>query len=130
MDLFLRRTVMSKESTIGPLTIDGAFQCFCLELPWKDNKPGISCIPPGKYRVTVYYSPDRQYLVPLLHGVPDRQMIEMHIGNWAKDTHGCLLVGKTAGADYIGQSAPAFQDLRIKVMNAIDQTEEVWIEIK
>lgn len=130
MDLNLKRTVFTKKSTIGPLTIAEGFDCFILECPWKENRPNFSCIPPGRYRVTLYLSPSRGYVVPLLHGVPDRTEIEMHIGNWPKDTRGCLLPGRTAGADYVGQSALAFNLLVTKIMSAIDQLEEVWIGIK
>jgi hypothetical protein len=130
MDLNLRRTVFTKESTIGPLTIAEDFECFILEPSWKENRPNFSCIPPGRYRITLYLSPSRGDVVPLLHGVPGRTAIEIHIGNWAKDTHGCLLTGRVAGADYVAQSALAFNLLVTKIMSAIDQAEEVWIDIK
>jgi hypothetical protein len=129
MDLSLKRTVCTKESTIGPLMIADAFECFMLEPPWRDNRPNVSCIPPGRYRITLYLSPSQGYVVPFLHGVPDRTEIEMHIGNWAKDTKGCLLPGLVAGADCVARSALAFNLLVTKIMAAIDQAEEVWIKI-
>lgn len=130
MDLLLKRTVFTKESTIGPLIIDGGLECFILEPPWKDNKPDISCIPPGRYRITLCLSPSRGYVVPLLHAVPGRSEIEIHIGNWPQDTKGCLLPGRVAGADYVARSALAFNLLVTRIKSAIDQPQGVWIEIK
>lgn len=130
MDLILKRTVFTKESTIGPLTIDGGLECFILEPPWQENKPNFSSIPPGRYRITLHLSPSREYVVPLLHGVLGRSEIEIHIGNWPKDTKGCLLPGRTVGADYVSQSALAFNLLMTRIMSALDQEETVWIDIR
>jgi hypothetical protein len=129
MDLVLERTVFTKESTIGPMIIDREFECFILEPPWRGNQPNLSCIPPGRYRITLWLSPSRGYVVPLLHRVPDRKEIEIHIGNWPQDTKGCLLPGRVAGADYVARSALAFNLLVTRIKSAIDQGEEVWIEI-
>jgi hypothetical protein len=130
MNLHLVRTVFTKASTIGPLEIDGEHTCFILELPWNDNKHDISCIPLGKYKVVLAKSPKRDYIVPLLQGVPGRDGIEIHIGNYPHDTHGCLLPGITTGSDFVGQSGDAFSILRLKVAQGEDTEEGVWITIE
>lgn len=33
------------------------YSCDCLELPWLDNKTGVSCIPEGLYKVIKHNSP-------------------------------------------------------------------------
>ncbi len=82
----------------------GAFSCFTMELPWKDNRPNISCIPAGRYKVTIRVSPrfGQVYHVTEVEG---RSSILIHSGNFAGDkslglrTHsqGCILVGKYTG---------------------------------
>ncbi len=55
MELTLTR-VYKSGGTNGTLTLNGHFVCFTLELPWKDNKQDISCIPEGKYELKARYS--------------------------------------------------------------------------
>ncbi|MDE2233673.1 MAG: hypothetical protein KGJ90_06250 [Patescibacteria group bacterium] len=61
-----------------------------------DNQPKISCIPKGSYQVTRYNSPSKGEDF-LLHDVPDRSMIELHVGNTVDNTEGCILVGRVYG---------------------------------
>ena len=72
--------------------ISKVFECKTLELPWKDNKKEISCIPAGTYQVRKHNSPTfgRCFKV---HDVPGRSEILIHKGNFNRDTHGCILVG-------------------------------------
>jgi hypothetical protein len=69
------------------------FTCKTLELPWKDNKHKISCIPVGTYDVIKFDSPHNGNVF-LLQNVPDRGDIEIHAGNYHTDILGCILVGK------------------------------------
>lgn len=71
---------------------------FSLEPPWKENKRNESCIPEGTYEAVLYDSPSKG-IVYLLKDVPDRSMIEIHKGNFNKDSTGCILVG--SGFQYI-----------------------------
>lgn len=84
-------TWINPDCTIGRLRC-GDFQCFTLELPWRDNARGISCIPAGNYSARLYDSP-RHGMVALLDGVPGRSMIEIHAGNYTTQIEGCILVG-------------------------------------
>ena len=82
--------------TIGRLNIFQdeihLFSCFTLELPWKDNKTNISCIPKGTYLVIPYKSSSKGD-VYLLQNVENRSYIEFHVGNYYSDIRGCILVG-------------------------------------
>lgn len=80
------------DCTLGRLFF-GNFHCFTLELPWKDNAPGVSCIPIGSYPASRYHSPHLDHDVLLLSGVPGRQSIEVHFGNYTRQIEGCILVG-------------------------------------
>jgi Family of unknown function (DUF5675) len=91
------------QGTFGTLTLEGGWTCRTVELPWKDNQRGISCIPAGTYQASVVHSPHLNRDVYMLANVPGRQEIEIHNGNFAGDeslgyesqVHGCILVGRT-----------------------------------
>lgn len=79
------------------------YQCVALELPrikipYRINARSVDCIPEGIYPATHYYSPLKG-LVFLLHDVPGRDAVEVHIGNYVAglklDSQGCILVGKS-----------------------------------
>jgi hypothetical protein len=91
MNIVTLTTWSTADCTIGRLNY-GLFKCLTLELPWLDNQRNISCIPAGDYIATHYDSP-KHGPVLLLHGVPDRDFIEVHSGNYTRDVLGCILVG-------------------------------------
>jgi len=82
--------------------------CETLELPWKNNQHNISCIPEGKYLCKIAYSPVHKRDVYWIQNVPNRDSVEIHIGNFTKDTKGCILLGITRAHDYILRSKEAF----------------------
>jgi len=88
--------------TLGDLTVyDGkevVFQCKTLELPWKENKKKISCIPEGSYLVKKRESHSkRPYDHFHIQNVPNRDWILIHIGNLYTHIQGCILVGEKFG---------------------------------
>jgi len=92
----LQRTVQTDDFTFGEfITDDGDVLCKTIELPWKDNQHGISCIPAGHYTAKRRFSPKHGYDLFGIENVPDRSDIEIHIGNFPKDSLGCVLVGAT-----------------------------------
>lgn len=78
--------------------------CYTLELPWRHNLHGLSCIPSGEYHVVMRGS-DHFGPVYCLQDVPNRSGILMHAGNFAGDVQkgflshvlGCILLGDTFG---------------------------------
>lgn len=85
--------------TLGHLTVyDGLkkiFECSTLELPWKDNKTDISCIPDGSYWVDKYLSPTKgRGIVFQFSNVKGRSNVQIHVGNFNRDILGCVLVGQ------------------------------------
>ena len=116
INLLLIRDTFSKESTIGELFINGERICDTLENPWQDNQRNISCIPEGVYPVRLRLpreSGTRDYIHLLVKDVKDRDYILIHIGNTAKDTSGCILVGLGSQQDFVSNSTLAM-DLLIK----------------
>lgn len=75
-----------------------------MELPWRDNATGKSCIPPGTYQAEIYNSP-KHGQVYMLQGVPGRSDVEIHAANFAGDSSlgwACELLGCIAPAMSIG----------------------------
>jgi hypothetical protein len=97
------RTKRSHHGTEGILST-GSFTCFTIELPWKDNLPNISCIPPDAYLATPRRSPKFGNVFHVTN-VEGRSHILIHSGNFAGDvekglrTHvqGCILLGRYRG---------------------------------
>ena len=75
----------------------GDLELETLELPWKNNGVGISCIPPGRYQTKMLWSVRFGRMMPRLLNVPDRSGILIHSGNNAENTEGCILVGTLRG---------------------------------
>ena len=116
INLLLIRNTFSKKSTIGELFLNGERICDTLENSWQDNQRNISCIPEGVYPVRLRLpreSATRDYIHLLVKDVKDRDYILIHIGNTAKDTSGCILVGLGTEQDVVHNSVLAM-DLLIK----------------
>lgn len=77
--------------------------CNILELPNKENKQRISCIPEGEYEVVPHTSPKfgRCFWVK---NVENREGILIHGGNTVDDIKGCLLPGIRQRKGFVGSS--------------------------
>lgn len=130
MNLKLIRKDFTEESTIGELYVDGEFECFILEDTVRDTKIyGKTAIPYGVYDIKITHSPRFKRHLPLLLNVPNYQGVRIHVGNYPKDTEGCLLPGKTKGKDFVGNSKIAFNELYRKMVRATERGETLSIEI-
>lgn len=88
----ITRTKESSYQTLGILQF-GDFSCKTLELPWKNNERRVSRIPSGEYECVPHQSPkfgDSLWV----QDVPNRSEILIHLGNYYRDTLGCILVGR------------------------------------
>lgn len=96
--LSLVRGFMTDKVTLGHLKADGQNHepFYTLELPWKNNRNQISCIPTGVYRC-VPYSGTQFKDVYHVEDVPNRDAILIHAGNTVDDIKGCILLGLSAG---------------------------------
>ena len=120
VSLLIIRDIFTDVSTIGRLFLNGELLCDTLELPYKDNQRSISCIPAGQYKVRMRYpreSGTRDYLHLLIQDVPNRDYILFHIGNTAKDTRGCVLVGIGTEQDFVKNSQLAMELLMKEIIN-------------
>jgi hypothetical protein len=107
----LTRTETGDEGTFGNLVTDSMFHVYSLELPWRDNAVGKSCIPPGTYRCEMRDSPKHGKCYHVLK-VSGRTDVLIHAANWAGDAEkgfksqlqGCISVGRAINT-HIGQMA-------------------------
>ena len=157
MELILKRIAKRKAYTIGRLSLspdpspvergepkasptggglEGAYFCDTLEPTWRDYEHGAykvkgrSAIPEGRYAVVISYSPKFKQWLPILLGVPKFVGIRIHAGNTAKDTEGCILVGKNREVGKVLDSRKWLYELKQKIVEAKDKGEAVWITIK
>ena len=129
MELHLQRTY-HQNGTNGFLTLEGDFLCYTIELPYRDNRRGLSCIPEGNYGLEIRYSPRfKNHL--LVENVPGRTLILIHPANNAlTELKGCIapvteLTGIGKGTD----SQPAFMRVKNLVYDAIHAGERARLII-
>ena len=108
----LRHPRASADCTLGTLVFDNGDTFQTLELPWRDNKPNVSCIPQGYYDVVRHTSPSKGDCYEVLD-VPAREHILIHVGNFPTDTQGCILIGVDRKNGAIQQSKLALQMLKL-----------------
>lgn len=138
MNLLLTRVFFFDDRTVGRLFIDDIYFCDTLEDKNRDidhngifnnNEQkvyGETCIPFGKYKVEVTYSPKFKRKLPILLDVPNFEGIRIHRGNDIKDTLGCILVGDINKHNKLINSTITEKAL-VDILN--NTKEDVYIEI-
>ena len=148
MELILERIAKRKTYTIGRLYIqrrvddeylagtENQYFCDTLEPTWRDyahggyKVKGRSAIPEGRYAVVISFSPKFKAWLPILLGVPKFEGIRIHAGNTAKDTQGCILVGRNQRVGEVLESRKWLYELKQKIVEAKGRGEAVWLTIK
>ena len=97
MKMLIIRSGANQHQTIGTgLIFDNLgrmlFEFQTLELPFLNNITRVSCNPFGKYKVEKRQS-DRFGCHFHVKDVTGRSMILIHLGNYHRNTSGCILVG-------------------------------------
>ncbi|WFS64018.1 DUF5675 family protein [Pseudodesulfovibrio thermohalotolerans] len=101
---YLIRMRTGNEGTFGSLFFGGK-RLYTAELPWRDNRSNLSCIPCGTYIVVPHLSRRFGRVYHVLD-VPGRSAILLHSGNYAGNSemglkthsHGCILPGLHLGS--------------------------------
>lgn len=138
-ELKLLRFQFTDESTIGELYLNGTLFCYTIEdkdrglsnlWPLDEireiKQKGITAIPYGTYDIEMYNSPKHKYLVPLLIKVPGFDFTEIHIGNYAKNSEGCILVGSGFIDNMVRNSKLTF----MKLMDELVKYDKITISIQ
>ena len=151
MEIILKRIAKRKDYTIGKLYIrteeveeyrtytNDEYFCDTLEPTWRDYANGAykikgkSAIPEGRYAVVITWSPRFKTWLPLLVGNQEFskkwQGIRIHAGNTAKDTLGCILVGKNREVGKVLDSRKCLYELKQKIVAAKDRGAPVWLTV-
>lgn len=141
MELRVERLWPRENYTVGRLYVNNEFFSNTLEDKIIDkNKNGVfdndekkvygeSAIPYGKYKVVYNYSSKFGRNLPRLLGVPHFEGILIHPGNTAKDSFGCILVGKNTSKGMLSESRYTSDKLNEIIDAAQKRGEEITIEI-
>ena len=142
MELKLIRKYRKTDYTIGILYVNNKYFCEILEDTDRGLKDSMSleeikkikikdqtCIPYGKYQILMTYSPKYKKIMPLVNNVKGFEGIRIHSGNTNKDTSGCLLPGFNKIKGQVINSRETFNKLYSLIQTAINNKENVTIEI-
>ena len=123
------------------------FLCYTLEDEHRDKKVMHETrIPEGKYKITLrdfggFHERYKNRFKDIhkgmlwLRDVPGFDYILIHCGNTDDNTSGCILVGETQESNktkkdgWIGRSTQAYFDIYPSIAKALENGEEVTIEI-
>ena len=99
MTIIRQKSKGNGKETLGTFSLDsnekiGIVKGVTMELPWKDNKHQVSCIPEGHYKVVPRVSKAHGKHFHILN-VPGRDMILIHEGNYVTNFLGCIGVGQS-----------------------------------
>lgn len=105
LELLLLRYENSDHGTFGVMTLPDGQQLHSLELPWRNNLSNRSCIPEGRYRCILTWSPRFGRMMWLVNGVVGRLGIRIHPANlagdvelgWKSQLNGCIAFGFRLG---------------------------------
>jgi hypothetical protein len=143
MELLLERIARRPDYTIGKWSIDGSYLCDTLEDPdrglhsrmsleeiAKVKVAGQTAIPTGRYRVILTHSSRFGRILPLLENVKGFEGVRIHAGNTPGDTAGCILPGENKVRGQVVNSRKWEFAIHLKIREAIDRKENVWLTIK
>lgn len=153
MEIKVKRIAKKEAYTIGKMYVDGAYVCDTLE----DKDRGLTsnmsvaqicgvkvhgetAIPTGRYLVDMKTVSPRfggraQYQfcrgrLPRLCNTPGYQGVLIHIGNTAKDTDGCILVGENKAVGRVLKSTATFRKIYPILKAADERGEQIYITIE
>jgi hypothetical protein len=123
MRIIVQRRTKDPIATNGEMFLADQHECYTLEppdakfLPRTITKP--RCIPAGTYPLTIRWSARFQRLMPHVDNVPGFAGVEIHWGNFPKDTEACTLVGQGQSRDFVSHSVAEFDVLFQKLQDAV-----------
>lgn len=129
MEVLIERVYLPTE-TLGSWYVDGIMICKTMELPWKGNQRGISCIPERIYDVIrEEESPLHKYPHFRILDVPDRDGILVHKITFVSGLKGCIGVGEFK--DLNGDNVPDMINSGINLQKLYDMMPNIFqLEIR
>lgn len=122
VNIYITRLTYTSKSIISTLRVASTkttlhFQGYALENARAGSHYKKTPTPSGTYHAKVRTDGPLGWRIELLR-VPGHTHIEIHVGNYPGDSHGCFLPGKTKVTNAVGHSAAA-----LKVMRAIVEAD-------
>lgn len=124
MNILLKRIAKKETYTIGKLYIDNVYFCDTIEdkdrglnqnMSINDIKKkkvyGETAIPTGTYSLIIDYSNRFKRRMAHILNVPGYEGIRIHTGNTAKDSLGCIIVGKNKVVGKVVESKITYDKL-------------------
>ena len=152
MELLLKRRYNCKDYCIGSLYINGKYFCdtiedcdrgldssMTLKEILKRKIKGLTAIPVGVYGIIMNaispkFAKKQQYQfckgkLPRLLNVKGYDGVLIHIGNTAKDSEGCILVGENKVKGQVINSTETFRRLYAILLKAYENKEGIYMTI-
>jgi len=146
MELVLQRMSEKTNSTYGILFEREKQQCFVIEDASRVVKvAGKTRVPAGRYQIKfreVLSGMTKEYRAKYdnftwhleLQDVPNFKYVYGHVGNYHRNTEGCLLFNlgvREQKGEWVGiDSVRAFKRIYDKLSKALYMQEQVWITIR
>ncbi len=104
--------------------------CATIELPWRNNKRSISCIPEGRYQLVKRQHPSHGLQLQVAN-VPQREGILIHPANFAlRELQGCIApVSICTGPGKGNYSRLAMDRLKNLVLPVLEAKEQVFLHL-
>jgi hypothetical protein len=129
MIITVTRDTFTDQSVTSTVSLDGIARWFGIEPPrLPAGSPKPFCIPTGTYPIKLLPSAHFDMTVPCVQDVPGFTGIEIHPGNYPRDTHGCLCIGESRGPDDVTQSVVAFDELMLALQADPDNISIIYSE--
>ena len=136
MNIQLKRIAKKETYTIGKLYLDGVYFCDTIEdkdrglnqtMSINDIKKkkvyGETAIPTGTYKLVIDYSNRFKKNMAHILNVPGYEGIRIHTGNSAKDSLGCIIVGKNKVVGKVVESRNTYNQLFPILQKAFEEGE-------
>ncbi|HEY2347563.1 MAG TPA: DUF5675 family protein [Puia sp.] len=130
MELELIRTYYPN-GTNGKILYRDRLMMYSIELPWKENQTGVSCIPEGRYELIKRWSLKFGRHLQIMN-VSGRECILIHPANEAlRELKGCIApVGLITGVGKGLRSRLALETLTNLVYGFLDQRFQAFLNFK
>lgn len=141
MELFLKPWRSTQQSLISELFIGNSAtrQCYILERPYRGtntrDNPATKdvneseAILPGRYEVSLNWSPGFKQVMFIVLNVTGRSGIRIHIGNRPSELLGCLAPGNGAGENMVSGSTQALEALVGRLLPHMLAGGRVWLNV-
>lgn len=121
IDVYLKRTTYTDKAIISTLRVTSTrtaavFSGFALENSHAGRLHRKKPTPSGDYPAKIRTDGKKGWRIELLH-VPGHAHIEIHIGNFPRDSEGCFLPGVSADKNVVWDSGTAIKAIKSIVEN-------------